>query len=109
MPYCRNMNVQHRQKISFSEAILCFRRNQPQVYRIMVAGALDPDWSDRLGGLRIESRSEATTDHPITVLQGLVPDQGMLSGVLNTLYDLRLPLLSVELIEDNTIAQGENS
>ena len=67
----------------------------PAHYRIRVAGALDPDWSDRLGGFSITSTGrfgEPTT----TVLDGEVQDQGSLIGVLNTLYELHLPLLSVE-------------
>ena len=67
----------------------------------MVAGVLDPDWSERLSGLRIESHRDHTTDHPVTVLQGPIQDQAQLSGVLNALCNLHLPLISVELIEDD--------
>ena len=36
------------------------------------------------------------TEVPVTILSGRLLDQAGLLGVLNTLYDLRLPLLSVE-------------
>jgi hypothetical protein len=36
----------------------------------------------------------------VTVLEGHLPDQAALSGVLNTLYDLHLPLLKVECIDE---------
>jgi hypothetical protein len=36
---------------------------------------------------------------PNTVLSGWLPDQAALLGVLNTLYSLHFPLLSVEYIE----------
>jgi hypothetical protein len=34
----------------------------------------------------------------VTVLEGWLPDQAALAGVLNTLYELHLPLLSVEIL-----------
>lgn len=71
---------------------------EPGSYRIQVKGRLEPRWSDRLGGLSI------TTETPEggsvqSVLIGRLPDQAALSGVLSTLYDLRLPLVSVECLE----------
>ncbi len=37
-------------------------------------------------------------DPPITTLQGELSDQAALTGVLNTLYEQRLPILSVILL-----------
>ena len=70
-----------------------------EVYRITVAGVIDPDWSDRLGGLCIESKTGDDPNEPITVLEGLVQDQAQLSGILNTLYGLRYKLISVEILQ----------
>jgi hypothetical protein len=55
-------------------------------------------WSDRLGGMRITTRQrkDQTT---VTTLTGRVRDQAELTGVLNTLYELHLPILSVENLE----------
>ena len=64
-------------------------------YRIQVRGQLDPEWEDRLGGMRLTPGSD-TDDHPNTTLTGTLRDQAELMGVLNTLYELRLPILSVE-------------
>lgn len=66
-------------------------------YEIRVQGYLDSTWSDRMGGvaIRSDSRQEGA---PITVLTGEFQDQAALAGVLNTLYDLRLPLLSVRCL-----------
>jgi hypothetical protein len=63
-------------------------------YRIIVQGALDSEWSDRLAGLAISTvtRGEAT---PHTHLEGRIMDQAELRGVLESLYDLHLPILSV--------------
>ncbi len=62
-------------------------------YRICVQGCLDESWSERMAGLDVQSTSETTT------LTGSLPDQAALSGVLNTLYDLQLPVVSVELLQ----------
>ena len=70
----------------------------PAIYRICVQGRLDHDWSDRLGGMAIRS-SSSPGSAPTTILEGHLADQAALSGVLNTLYDLHLPLLKVEYLE----------
>ena len=69
--------------------------NTPATYRICVQGHLDDSWSDRLGGLVI-SRAYSERNTPVTILVGHLVDQAALSGVLNTLYNLRMPLLSAE-------------
>jgi hypothetical protein len=67
----------------------------PATYRIRVRGYLDSSWSDRLGGLTITPTGQ--DDEPVeTTLYGQVVDQAALAGVLCALYDLHLPLLSVE-------------
>jgi len=68
-------------------------------YRIVVQGALSADWSDRLGGLAITSTDQAGRI-PQTTLTGRIRDQAELSGVLETLYSLHLPILKVEQIEE---------
>ena len=69
-------------------------------YVIQIQGDLDPDWSDRLGGLSIETKSFDDDRLPVTILSGNLIDQASLQGVLNTLYELRLPLLSVECLDN---------
>jgi len=60
---------------------------------IRAVGTLDARWSDRLGGLRVRP---AGRGFPVTELSGQLLDQAALFGVLVTLYDLGLPLLSVD-------------
>ena len=85
-------------------------RKPPAVYRLTVAGVIDPDWSDRLGGLRIESGTGDDPNEPITVLEGLVQDQAQLSGILNTLSGLRCDLLSVNIVkEQNPLKKEKNN
>jgi hypothetical protein len=70
---------------------------KPGRYRIEVEGRLDEHWSDRLAGMRITTfGSEGET--PVTSLVGDLRDQAQLSGVLNSLYDLHLPILLVEYL-----------
>ena len=72
-----------------------FSFNRPGNYRIRVQGFLDKKWSERLGGLRITT-SKTGDQKSVTVLQGQVSDQAELAGVLSTLYQRHLTLLSVE-------------
>ena len=70
------------------------RIENPASYRILVQGGLDERWSSRLGGLMITSFvTEAGL--VVTQLSGELMDQAALFGVLNALYDIHLPLISV--------------
>jgi hypothetical protein len=71
--------------------------NAPAIYRITVDGQLNSDWSDRIEGMNITHVSD---DEKTTVLVGRLRDQAALSGVLNTLYELHLPVLSVNCLEN---------
>ncbi len=64
-------------------------------YRIVVRGALSAGWSHRLAGMAI---SDATLygDAPTTVLEGKIRNPSELNGVLGTLSDLHLWVISVE-------------
>ena len=73
--------------------------NRPGKYRIRIHGFLDTSWSERLAGLHITTSSSKDKE-PIAVLSGKVRDQAELAGVLNTLYELHLTLLSVEYLDE---------
>lgn len=66
-------------------------------YRIQVQGNLDASWSDRLSGVAIVTDRQPGKV-PITTLTGEFIDQAALSGALDTLYDLGMPLLLVECL-----------
>ena len=72
--------------------------NRPGKYRIRVHGFLDKSWSERLAGLHITT-SSSKDKGPVAMLVGEVCDQAELAGVLNTLYELHLSLLSVEYLD----------
>ena len=80
-----------------TQQIRSIRFEKPGKYLIEVEGRLDEHWSDRLAGMRItKSGSEGET--PVTSLVGHLRDQAQLSGVLNGLYELHLPILLVEYL-----------
>ena len=68
-------------------------------YRIRVRGFLDESWSERLGGMYITTSNQGDRKTVVTLV-GRIQDQAELSGVLNTLYELHLPLLSVEYLDE---------
>lgn len=72
----------------------------PGYYRIEVQGRLSQDWLDRFGAMQVEAHPPQAED--VTVLQGRVSDQAQLSGILNTLYQLHLPLLAVKYLGDES-------
>ena len=69
----------------------------PAIYRIRVRGRLDADLAARLEGMRIEilARGDGKIE---SVLEGRILDQASLSGVLNTLYELHLPVMTVDCL-----------
>ena len=88
-----------RQKILWQTTLKGIKLDTLATYRIRVQGKLDESWFDRLGNMAITP--EATVDDPaVTILVGHLSDQAALSGVLNTLYEMHLPLLSVENLDE---------
>ena len=78
-----------------SESEKRYSFDRPGKYRICVLGYLDESWSERLGGLRITTSTRGD-QKSVTVLEGLMRDQAELAGLLNSLYELHLTLLSVD-------------
>jgi hypothetical protein len=69
----------------------------PVRYQIRVQGRISEVWSDRLEGMLISSDAQLVGS-PITTLVGELADQAAVVGVINTLYELHLPLMSVECL-----------
>jgi hypothetical protein len=70
----------------------------PARYRISIQGTLDKNWSKSCGGLTIEHENDLKRG-AMTILAGRLADQSALIGVLNSLYDMGCPILSVEYME----------
>jgi len=71
--------------------------SSPGFYRIEVEGILPSSWFERLGEMEVLSPLEIKL-FEVTTLQGMVADQADLSGILNSLYELHMPILSVKFI-----------
>lgn len=67
----------------------------PAIYCITVLGQLSQTWSQDFSNLSIET---ADATQPATTLTGALPDQAALFGILNHLYGLGFPLVSVECL-----------
>jgi hypothetical protein len=63
---------------------------QPATYQIRIQGQLGPEWADWFDGLSI-----TLEEGGMTLLSGPVADQAALHGLLRTVRDLGMPLLSV--------------
>ena len=80
---------------------------KPATFRILIQGHLDATWSENLSGLSITAGVEDGVQ--VTTIAGRVADHAVLAGVLNTIYELRFPLLSVECLgaeEDQDSGEG---
>jgi hypothetical protein len=73
--------------------------DRPGNYRIRVQGFLHESWSENLGGLSITTSSREAQGQ-VTMLVGRLSDQAELFGVLHTLYEQHLTLLSVEILDN---------
>ncbi|KPK01706.1 MAG: hypothetical protein AMJ56_21840 [Anaerolineae bacterium SG8_19] len=74
----------------------------PARYRISVLGFLDENMTERLCGLTIEHQEhDPGSSKSIVSLNGSLADQAALLGALNILYNMRMPLLSVEYLGES--------
>ena len=64
-----------------------------EIHEIRVQGRLDDRWVDWLEGLALTREIDGTT-----TLTGPLADQAALHGVLNTIRDLNLPIVSVRRV-----------
>ena len=81
---------EHRKRLRFDAA---------SGYRIVVQGRLKRSMSDRMAGMSIET-AKGQGQGMVTMLVGRLRDQAQLNGVLNTLYELHLPVMEVKQLSD---------
>lgn len=65
-------------------------------YALRLAGHLHPRWAARFDGMTLQHLADGTT-----VLEGEVPDQAALHGLLRSLRDLGLPLVSLTRLDEH--------
>jgi hypothetical protein len=68
-------------------------------YIIRVQGCLEEVWSDRLANMTI-TMDLKDQKAPVSMLQGRIRDQSELVGVLNGLYQMRVPILSMDVLSE---------
>ncbi len=66
------------------------QQGQTQHYAIRVSGRLDDRWLSWFDGMSLTSDGDGTT-----VLDGTLPDQAALYGILQKLRDAAIPLISI--------------
>lgn len=69
--------------------------DDPASYRIRAQGLFDAAWLDMLSGVWVID-SHQSSGSGVTILVGEVVDQAALVGVIEQLYCLGFPLVSVE-------------
>jgi len=62
----------------------------PEYYEIKIKGNLDLCWSDWFSGLTLTH-----LEGDQTMISGFLPDQAALHGLLETIRDLNIPLITV--------------
>ncbi len=67
-------------------------------YEITVEGELDESWSDWFNGL-LQHTQQTGTGTIITTLSGPIADQAALRGIISSIWDLNLVLLSVQRLD----------
>jgi len=69
-----------------------------EMYCITVRGVVGESLSSFVEGMSVRTKLDEE-QHPVTTLTGKMIDQAMLMGVLNHLYDLCLPLIQVQRLD----------
>ena len=77
-----------------------FSFTKSAIYKIIVQGDLSTSISAKLGGMQI-TVERSKKGEPKSILIGQINDQAALSGILNTLYELHLTILSVNILDEN--------
>ena len=76
-----------------------FSFQNPAVYKIKVQGEIEKSWASKLQGLQINiERSQSK--NPVSVLVGQINDQSALSGIMHTLYDMHMTVISVHMLSE---------
>lgn len=71
----------------------------PATYRIVAQGTLPAYWRDRVGGMEIIDTTEGDNLAQVTLI-GVIVDQAALRGIVETLYNLHMPIIRVERLQD---------
>jgi len=81
------------------------RMDSAAVYRVRVRGRLDARWVRDVSGIHVTEEQGPGGEFQ-TILVGRVLDQAALFGILNSLYELHMPVLSVVCLEGDGASNG---
>jgi hypothetical protein len=79
-------------------------RSAPARYEIRLRDHIDFAWSEHFEGMSISHEGE-----DVTVLAGVVADQAALQGLLARVFDLGIPLLSLQRLEVSALPAESRS
>jgi hypothetical protein len=71
--------------------------DSPARYEIRIQGTLDESWKEYLNAVSMEVQNQPN-EPPVTIAICEFIDQAALTGALSYIYNMGLPLLSVECI-----------
>ena len=71
-----------------------------EIYQFMIHGHLDTHWAGWFDDLSI-LRTQAKEGAPVTILQGSIPDQAAIHGILGRIRNLNLKLISIIPIDSS--------
>ena len=75
-----------------------FSFSKPAIYKIRVLGKVPSSSSEKLSGMELSYKNKQSG--VVTTLIGNMSDQAQLSGLLNSLYELHMSVLSVEKLNN---------
>ena len=75
-----------------------FSFSKPAIYQIRVLGKVPSSSSEKLSGMELSYKNKQSG--VVTTLIGKMSDQAQLSGLLNSLYELHMSVLSVEKLNN---------
>ncbi len=76
-----------------------FSFEKAAIYKIVIQGEIDLEWSNHVMGLQVNV-SRVRGKDSVTTLIGQINDQSALSGILTTLNDLHMTVISVNMLTD---------
>ena len=76
-----------------------FSFQKPAVYKIKVQGEVKKSRTEKLHGLQINIERSPSRS-PVSVLVGQINDQSALSGVMHTLYEMHMTVISVHMLSE---------
>jgi hypothetical protein len=83
--------------VKLSDSTHCLLFDGPAEYLIRVQGKIQPDKSGFLEGMTIIP-TVSEYGLPLTTLTGELNDQAALAGILNVLYEMHFPVLTVQCL-----------